>query len=87
LRSCFLVGSDLCSRSHFELIALFQAYLCRVEGSTERGSITWRINLPDGRHVTSVSLRVASDTFDTGKVAWLLASDRRCDVIMPGAST
>ena len=57
--------------------------MCRNEKS-QRGYITWTINLPEGYLVASVMVAVKSKTYEHGVVSWLLTSEKLCDKIVPG---
>jgi len=58
-------------------------YLCRNEKS-QRGYITWTINLPSRYLITSVMVAVKSKTYEQGVANWLLTSEKLCDKILPG---
>ena len=57
--------------------------MCRNEKS-QRGYITWTINLPDRYLITSVMVAVKSKTYEQGVANWLLTSEKLCDKILPG---
>ena len=57
--------------------------MCRNEKS-QRGYITWTINLPSRYLITSVMVAVKSKTYEQGVVNWLLTSEKLCDKILPG---
>jgi len=65
-----------------------QCYICRSSKSPNGlGKITWSVQLPEHFHVDQLKIKVNSTTFDTGKVMWLLTSEKKCDVITPGETS
>jgi len=62
-----------------------KVYLARCEGNDEKGSITWKFQLPEGYVAGKVELLVNSTVFESGRVIWQLCGENAC--LMPQSAT